>query len=215
MLRLEFVTITRGSGSRYCTLLAGKISMKLIVGLGNPGAEYDRTRHNIGFRVIDAFAAKFRIKVTTHEKSAFTGKGRVAGDSVILARPQTFMNRSGEAVRKLTGSYVENLSEMIVIYDDVDLVLGRLRIRENGSPGTHNGMKSIVTSLATESFPRLRFGVRGPGFETARDLADYVLEDFAPDEDPVVEEAIARSVDALVFFCRGDLRGAMNRFNRE
>lgn len=189
--------------------------MKLIVGLGNPGAEYERTRHNIGFRVIDAFASKFRISVTTHEKSAFTGKGRVAGDSVVLARPQTFMNRSGDAVRKLTASYAQSLSEMIVVYDDVDLVLGRLRIRENGSPGTHNGMKSIAASLATESFPRLRFGVRGSGYESARDLADYVLEDFTPDERPDVEEAIARSVDALVFFCRGDLRGAMNRFNRE
>ena len=189
--------------------------MKLIVGLGNPGGEYERTRHNIGFRVIDAFASKFRISVMTHEKSAFTGKGRVAGDSVIVARPQTFMNRSGDAVRKLASAYTEDPSELIVVYDDVDLMLGRLRIRENGSPGTHNGMKSIVASLATESFPRLRFGVRGLGYESARDLADYVLEDFTEAEDPVVEEAIARTVDALVFFCRGDLRGAMNRFNRE
>jgi len=189
--------------------------MKLIVGLGNPGVEYERTRHNIGFRVIDAFASKFRISISTREKFALTGKGRVAGDSVILAKPLTFMNRSGESVKKLASSYIDTLSEMIIIYDDVDLVLGRLRIRENGSPGTHNGMKSVVASLATESFPRLRFGVRGEGYESARDLADYVLENFAPDEEPVVEETIARSVDALLFFCRGDLRGGMNRFNRE
>lgn len=189
--------------------------MKLIVGLGNPGAEYERTRHNIGFRVIDAFASKFRIRISTHEKSALTGKGRVAGDAVLVAKPQTFMNLSGDSVRKLVSSYIDTLSEMIIVYDDVDLVLGRLRIRENGSPGTHNGMKSVVASLATESFPRLRFGVRGAGYESARDLADYVLENFEPDEEPVVEEAIARSVEALVFFCRGDLRGAMNRFNRE
>src|SRR6188768_1951130 len=129
--------------------------MKLIVGLGNPGAEYERTRHNIGWRVVEAFARKFRIDITRHEKNALTGSGRVAGGAVMVAKPLTFMNLSGDAVRLLTNVYTESTTDMIVVYDDIDLPLGRLRIRPNGSAGTHNGMRSIISSIATENFPRL------------------------------------------------------------
>jgi PTH1 family peptidyl-tRNA hydrolase len=185
--------------------------MKLIVGLGNPGPEYERTRHNVGWQVVDAFAKKFRIDVTRHEKNAFTGTGRVAGGSVLVAKPLTYMNLSGDAVRLLVNAYAESAQDMIVVYDDIDLPLGKLRIRPNGSAGTHNGMRSIVAELATENFPRLRVGIGSP--ETV--LRDYVLDEFAPGEQPVVERAIARAVDALVLFARGDLRRAMNEFNRD
>ena len=190
--------------------------MKLIVGLGNPGAEYAKTRHNVGWMIVDAFARKFRIDIEKHERNAMTGSGRVAGGSVLVAKPQTYMNASGEAVALLVNAYTESLDDLIVIYDEIDLPFAKLRIRPNGSPGTHNGMRSVVESLASERFPRLRFGVRGTDYsETTPRLRDYVLDDFAPEEEPVVEKTIARAVDALVLFARGDLRRAMNEFNRD
>ncbi|HUJ13198.1 MAG TPA: aminoacyl-tRNA hydrolase [Thermoanaerobaculia bacterium] len=189
--------------------------MKLIIGLGNPGSEYARTRHNIGWMIADAFAGKFRIKIDTHEKEAMTGTGRVAGGSVMVAKPLTYMNHSGEAVKLLANAYAESLQELIVVYDEVDLPLGRIRIRERGSSGTHNGMRSVVASLASESFPRLRFGVRGANYAEAGRLRDYVLDDFEESELPVVDRGIERSVDTLVLFARGDLRRAMNEFNRD
>lgn len=190
--------------------------MKLIIGLGNPGGEYARTRHNAGWMVIDAFARKFRIDLDRHEKNAMTGSGRVAGGSLLLARPQTYMNASGEAVKLLMNAYAESPDDLIVVYDDIDLPIGKLRIRPDGSAGTHNGMRSIVESLATERFARLRFGVRGTDYSEATPrLRDYVLDDFTAEEAPVVEKSIARAVDALVLFARGDLRRAMNEFNRD
>lgn len=188
--------------------------MKLIVGLGNPGSEYEATRHNAGWMVIDAFAKKFRIELDHHEKNCMTGSGRVAGGAVMVARPLTFMNLSGDAVKLLVNAYLESTDDLMVVVDDVDLPLGRLRIRPNGSAGTHNGMRSLVDSLATERFPRLRFGVRGTTYGENR-LRDYVLDEFSADELPVVERSIARSVDALLLFVRGDLRRAMNEFNRD
>jgi peptidyl-tRNA hydrolase, PTH1 family len=186
--------------------------MKMIVGLGNPGAEYERTRHNIGWMVLEAFARKFRIAVGRHEKSAMTGTGRVAGNAVMLAKPLTYMNLSGDAVRLLVNAYLDSAAELIVVYDDIDLPLGRLRIRASGSAGTHNGMRSIIAALGTETFPRLRIGIGSPGDAPLR---DHVLDAFAADEQPVVERAIARAADALVLFCRDDLRRAMNQFNRD
>lgn len=189
--------------------------MKLIVGLGNPGAEYERTRHNIGWWIADAFAKKFRIEISRHEKNALTGEGRVAGGSVMVAKPLTYMNLSGDAVKLLTNAYLDSTDDLMVVYDEVDLPLGKLRIRPNGSSGTHNGMRSVVSSLATERFARLRFGVRGPDFEQASRLRDYVLDEFTAEELPTVEESVARAVDALVLFARGDLKRAMNEFNRD
>jgi PTH1 family peptidyl-tRNA hydrolase len=188
--------------------------MKLIVGLGNPGAEYERSRHNIGWMVVDAFAKKFRIDISKHEKDAMTGEGRVAGGSVKVAKPLTFMNNSGDAVRLLVNAYLESTDDLLVVYDDIDLPLARLRIRPSGSAGTHNGMRSIVASLATERFPRLRFGVRGAEYPDGR-LRDYVLDEFTAEEMPQVNRGIERAVDALVLFARGDLKRAMNEFNRD
>ena len=193
--------------------------MKLIVGLGNPGAEYARTRHNIGWRVADAFAKKFRIDIDRHEKDAMTGEGRVAGGTVKLAKPLTYMNNSGDVVRLLVNAYnayeIDVAHDLIIVYDDVDLPLGKLRIRPNGSSGTHNGMRSIVASLATERFPRLRCGVRGADYSETSKLRDYVLDEFTPEEEPLVERTIERAVEALFLFARGDLRRAMNEFNRD
>ncbi|MEO8217272.1 MAG: aminoacyl-tRNA hydrolase [Acidobacteriota bacterium] len=190
--------------------------MKLIVGLGNPGVRYARTRHNVGFRVVEAFASRFRITLETHEKNAMTGRGRVGGEGVVLATPLTFMNLSGTAVAPLTRSLgVDPLSsDLMIVHDEIDLPLGRIRLRENGSPGTHNGMKSVVDSLGTDVFPRLRFGVRGERYDISRDLADYVLEDFLSEEEAVVDQTILTAVNALFLFARGDLRRAMNEFNR-
>lgn len=186
--------------------------MKLIVGLGNPGAEYERTRHNVGWQVLDAFARKFRIEVTRHEKNALTGTGRVAGGSVMLAKPLTYMNLSGDAVKLLVNAYLESTDDLMVVYDDIDLPLGRLRIRPNGSAGTHNGMRSIISTIQTEQFPRLRVGI---GASEQGRLRDYVLDEFTSEEQPIVDRAIERAVDALVLFARGDLRRAMNQFNKD
>ena len=186
--------------------------MKLIVGLGNPGPEYERTRHNVGWQVLEAFAKKFRIDVTRHEKNALTGTGRVAGGSVMLAKPLTYMNLSGEAVKLLVNAYLDSTDDLMVVYDDIDLPLGRLRIRPNGSAGTHNGMRSIISILQTEQFPRLRIGI---GVSEQGRLRDYVLDEFTSEEQPIVDRAIERAVDALVLFVRGDLRRAMNQFNKD
>lgn len=186
--------------------------MKLMVGLGNPGPEYEKTRHNAGWHVVDAFARKFRIAVTKHEKNALTGSGRVAGGAVMVAKPLTFMNLSGDAVRLLANAYLESTDDLIVVYDDIDLPLGKLRIRPSGSAGTHNGMRSIVAELGTERFPRLRVGI---GAQDQGRLRDYVLDEFAADEQPVMDRAIERAVDALLLFARGDLKRAMNEFNRD
>ncbi len=187
--------------------------MKIIVGLGNPGPEYARTRHNIGWMVIDAFASKFRVRIDKHEKDALTGTGRVAGGSVLVVKPLTYMNQSGDAVRLLVNAYCESLDDLIVVYDDIDLPLGKLRIKPNGGPGTHNGMRSIVSALATERFARLRVGIGG--VDSNGRLRDYVLGEIALDEEPVIARAIERSVDALLLFVRGDLNRAMNEFNRD
>jgi PTH1 family peptidyl-tRNA hydrolase len=189
--------------------------VRLIIGLGNPGEEYARSRHNVGWMVVDAFAAKFRIAVTKHEKNALTGTGRVGGGNVLLAKPLTYMNNSGDAVALLKNAYAESVEDIMVVFDEIDLPLARLRIRPNGSSGTHNGMRSIVASLASEQFPRLRFGVRGPSYSESHRLRDYVLDDFEEAELPVVARGIDRSLDALVLFARGDLKRAMNTFNRD
>lgn len=186
--------------------------MKLIVGLGNPGAEYERTRHNVGWQVIDAFAKKFRIELSRHEKSAMTGTGRVAGGSVLVAKPLTYMNLSGDSVRLLVNAYVESTQDLMVVYDDIDLPLARLRIRPNGSAGTHNGMRSIISELQSENFPRLRVGIGSAG---EGKLRDYVLDAFTVEEQPAIDQAIAKAVDALVLFCRDDLERAMNQYNKD
>ena len=131
---------------------------------------------------------------------------------MLVAKPLTYMNLSGDAVKLLLNAYAESPQDIIVVFDEIDLPVGKLRIKPNGGPGTHNGMRSIVSALGSENFPRLRVGIRG---EQNGPLRDYVLDEFAAEEQPVVDRAIQRSVDALLLFVRGDLRRAMNEFNRD
>ena len=190
------------------------MAMKLIVGLGNPGREYEHTRHNVGFQVAEALADRYRVRL----KSRASWKARVAkiaeiGDGVLLAEPTTFMNLSGWAVREIVGFHKLAPSDVLVVVDDADLPLGRLRLRTSGSAGGHNGLKSMIASLGTMGFPRLRIGV-GRG-DTRRDLADHVLARFEPEERSVIDDAIARAADAAELFIAEGIPAAMNRYNRK
>ncbi len=188
--------------------------MRLIVGLGNPGQKYERTRHNVGFVVADAFASKYRAGSWKHERDALTTTVRAAGSSVVIAKPQTYMNLSGEPLLKLARLYEVAPEEILVVYDDIDLPLGRLRVRENGSAGTHNGMRSIISTIGSDRFPRLRFGIRGETYGSDS-LADYVLDDFSSVEREMVDLTVSKACEALLLFVRGDLKRAMSQFNRD
>jgi PTH1 family peptidyl-tRNA hydrolase len=186
--------------------------MKLIVGLGNPGAEYRDTRHNVGFKVIDALADRWRIGDQWREKfDALHMKTAVGDEGVIIAKPITFMNHSGQAVCGLAGFYKIEPADIFVVTDDVALPLGRLRARRDGSAGGHNGLKSIIQSLATQAFPRMRVGV-GRG-DNGRDLADHVLGRFDADERDTVSAAVLRAADATEVFLSDGIERVMNVFN--
>lgn len=185
---------------------------RLIVGLGNPGSEYEDTRHNIGFAIVDAIAEKARITFKYDGRAdAFVGEGRVRGGPVLLAKPLTYMNRSGDAVKRLAKRYQFVSRELFVIVDDINLVTGKLRLRQRGSAGGHNGVQDIIDCLGTDDFPRLRIGI-GNDFPRGRQ-ADYVLSPFSVDELPVIEEAVQRGRDAAITFVTDGIVTAMNRFN--
>ena len=184
--------------------------MKLVVGLGNPGRKYVGTRHNVGFDVVDLLAARHRLDWEGAPAEAVIAKWRSAG--ALLVKPLTFMNLSGHAVGDLLRYYKVDVADLLVIVDEVQLELGRLRARPSGSAGGHNGLKSLIEQFGTEDFARLRFGVgRGDG---RRDLADHVLSTFEPDERAVVTDAIARAADAAETFVSEGIGPMMNRFNR-
>ncbi|MGC4018021.1 MAG: aminoacyl-tRNA hydrolase [Muricomes sp.] len=188
--------------------------MYIIVGLGNPGREYENTRHNVGFKVIDAIADKYNIAVDTKKHRAFIGKGIIGGEKVILAKPQTYMNLSGESIISLVEYYkIDVEQELIVIYDDISLDVGALRIREKGSAGGHNGIKSIIAHLGGQIFPRIRMGV---GDKPSKyDLADYVLGHFSKGEQELIEESCRAAVCAVEMMTAGDIKEAMNQYNRK
>lgn len=188
--------------------------MYIIVGLGNPGRDYENTRHNIGFDVIDRLADQENIGVLEKKHKAVIGKGVIAGEKCILAKPQTFMNLSGESVRALLDYYkVDENTGLIVISDDVSLDVGQLRIRKKGSAGGHNGLKNIIANLGHDTFMRVKMGVG----EKPRgwDLADYVLGHFPPREREVMEEAVDRAADAVRMMIAEDADAAMNEYNRK
>jgi PTH1 family peptidyl-tRNA hydrolase len=180
------------------------------VGLGNPGRQYSGTRHNVGFRVIDALAAAHGITVRTRRLHSVYGVGEIGGERVCLARPQTYMNLSGQAVAALQRELSLPLEDLLIVCDDVNLPLGKLRIRRQGSAGGSNGLKSIVASLDTDAFPRLRIGVGRPG---GGDLVDHVLGSFNRAELPIVEQAINTAVEAVEVALSDGVETAMNRFN--
>jgi PTH1 family peptidyl-tRNA hydrolase len=186
--------------------------LKLIVGLGNPGQEYRDTRHNVGFMVVDALVERWRVSDQWREKfEALQIKTVVGEESVILTKPLTFMNLSGQAVQALAGFYKIEPADIFVVTDDVALPVGRLRARRDGGAGGHNGLKSIIQSLATQAFPRMRVGV-GRG-DSRRDLADHVLGRFAADERDTVSAAVLRAADATEVFLSDGIERVMNAFN--
>ena len=189
--------------------------MKLIVGLGNPGREYRDTRHNVGFLVADEMARRFQLTwamAPSQVPDAFVAK-RFGGEPVMLAKPLTFMNRSGDAVAALARYYDVAPADLLIVVDDVDLPFGRLRARGRGSAGTHNGLRSIVDRLGTTEFPRLRLGV-GRG-DARRDLADHVLSTFEAAERADLEPFIARAADAAEMFAAAGIATVMNTYNAD
>ena len=185
--------------------------MKIIVGLGNPTKEYAGTRHNVGFSVIYNISDAYNIPVETKKHKALIGKGIIEGEKVILAMPQTYMNLSGESVRELMDYYKCDLSDLIVIYDDISLDVGKLRIRAKGSAGGHNGIKNIIAQLGTQEFTRIKIGV---GEKPAKmDLADYVLGHFSKEEQVLMEEAFLRAADAASALLTEDVERVMNQYN--
>ena len=188
--------------------------MFIIVGLGNPTPEYEGTRHNVGFEVIDALARKYNIDVDTKKHRAYIGKGMIEGQKVILAKPQTYMNLSGESVRSLLDYYkVDEEQELLVIYDDISLGVGQIRIRAKGSAGGHNGIKKIIAHLGGQVFPRIKVGVgeKPPKW----DLADYVLGHFSKEEQEQMEEGYEHAVCAVKEIVTGNIEAAMNEYNRK
>lgn len=186
--------------------------MFLIVGLGNPGNQYKNTRHNVGFDVIDALAEKYNISVTEKKHKALYGKGVIEGIKVVLAKPQTYMNLSGESVAELLNYYkIDPEEELLVIFDDISLAPGNLRIRKKGSAGGHNGIKNIIALTGTQNFKRIKVGVgeKPKGW----DLADYVLGQFSKEERIHVEDAIAKSVEAAKLILQEEVDRAMNEYN--
>ena len=188
--------------------------MYIIVGLGNPTKEYHNTRHNIGFDVIDKLADMYSVSVLEKKHKALIGKGIIAGQKVVLAKPQTFMNLSGESVRELTDYYkADETTELIVISDDISLDVGQLRIRKKGSAGGHNGLKNIILHLGHDSFQRIKMGV---GEKPKNyDLADYVLGHFSKEERPVMDESVKDACKAIEMMINDDTDGAMNIFNKK
>ncbi len=185
--------------------------MWLVVGLGNPGRRYRGTRHNVGWEVVDLLGTRWRIPFFGEEEEALVGRGEAAGGEVLLAKPLTYMNRSGEAVRGLVHRYGLRPQEVLVIYDDVDLPVGTIRVRPRGSSGGHHGMASVIEALGTAEIPRVRIGIGRP----TGDAADYVLSRFAPEERPRIREAIERAADAVEVVLREGIQRAMERFNRK
>jgi len=186
--------------------------MWLIVGLGNPGERYARTRHNVGFRSVETLAERHSLTFRQQQANSQLAEGIIHGQRVVLVKPQTYMNLSGQAVSALRNWYkIDPAHELLVIYDDLDLPFARIRIRERGSAGTHNGMRSIVAQLGTTEFPRLRVGIGQPPGKM--DAADYVLSRFTPEEEAVLPDVLARVADAVDVILREGLITAMNRYN--
>ena len=188
--------------------------MYIIAGLGNPTREYQNTRHNIGFDVIDKLADSYGITVLEKKHKALVGKGIINGEKVILAKPQTYMNLSGESIRELVDYYkVDEETELIIIYDDISLDVGQLRIRKKGSAGGHNGIKSIIQHLGTESFLRIKMGVgeKPKGY----DLADYVLGHFKKEERIIMDESSILAMKAIELMVREEVDEAMNLYNKK
>ncbi len=184
--------------------------MYVICGLGNPGREYEATRHNMGFLAVDVLAEKLGVSVRQLKFRALVGEGRIGSEKVLLVKPQTYMNLSGESLRPLMDFYKLEPERLIVIYDDIDLEVGSIRVRAFGGPGTHNGMRSIVNLLGSDRFPRVRIGTGANGTQP---LADYVLGKWTEGERPLLADAVKNAADACETIVTEGIDKAMNRFN--
>lgn len=187
--------------------------MKCIVGLGNPGRKYAKTRHNIGFLVLDELAERTSSKLYKKKFKCDYDIVRLAGEKVMLVEPQTFMNLSGEGVRPLIDYYGIPVEDVAVVFDDLDLPAGRIRLREKGGHGGHNGIRSLITHLGTKEFKRIRIGIGRP--ETPMTVVDYVLQKFPKAEKPLIQEAIQQGADAVEVFIQQDFNHAMNQANQK
>jgi len=185
--------------------------VKLVVGLGNPSAEYESTRHNVGFRVVDEVSSVSGIKVTRKKHGSVFGRGRFCGEDIILAKPLTYVNLSGKAVKSLARYYRLNLEDMLVVYDDMDLPLGRIRLRDGGSSAGHRGMDSIIEELGDSRFPRLRIGISK--MEGGKRGKEFVLGRFSGEEEEVIGGVVKLAVQAVRTVVSEGLAAAMNRFN--
>jgi PTH1 family peptidyl-tRNA hydrolase len=186
--------------------------MFLIVGLGNPDRRYEKTRHNVGFDTVDALAERYHIAVKEKKHRALCGTGVIEGTKVLLAKPQTYMNLSGDSVVEILNFYkLDPETEMLVIFDDISLAPGNIRVRKKGSAGGHNGIKSIIARIGTQNFMRIKVGVgeKPPGW----DLADYVLSRFSAEDREAVEQAIRDAGEAAVLMMQGQVDRAMNDYN--
>jgi peptidyl-tRNA hydrolase, PTH1 family len=186
--------------------------VKLVAGLGNPGARYRGTRHNVGFAALDRLAQRLCVAVDREKFHALAAECQRGQEKILLLKPLTFMNLSGDSVARAARNRLDAPEDLLVIYDDVDLPLGKIRLRPHGSAGGHNGMKSIIERLGTQDFPRLRIGIgKDPG---AAELTGHVLGKFRPDERPVVDDAIDRAAEAVMVWLDEGITTAMNRFNQ-
>ena len=188
--------------------------MYIIVGLGNPDRQYQNTRHNIGFDVVDTIASKNHIAISERKHKALIGKGTVGGEKAVLVKPQTYMNLSGESVREVIDFYkIDEKNELVVISDDVSLDIGQIRIRKKGSAGGHNGLKNIILHLGHDEFQRVKMGVgeKPAGY----DLADYVLGHFTKEEREIMDESAGRAADAIEIMIRDGADVAMNLYNKK
>ncbi|WP_297791022.1 aminoacyl-tRNA hydrolase [uncultured Anaerococcus sp.] len=185
--------------------------MYYIVGLGNPGLQYENTRHNAGFLTIDYLADKYGIDVKKLKFKSLYGQGMISGHKVMLIKPQTYMNNSGEAVRDIKNFYKFDSDKLIVVYDDIDINFGSIRIRKKGSAGTHNGMKSIIYQIQDDSFPRIKISVgKKPDY---MDLANFVLSGFSEKEASVMRDEIGLAADAIELMIKDGIDKSMNKFN--
>lgn len=185
--------------------------MKLIVGLGNPGRDYAGTRHNVGFEVLNVLAKRHNVRILRRMGRSLIARAKIAGQEVTLMKPQTFMNLSGEAVAYFARREKIDPSEILVVYDDMALPLGRIRIRPGGSAGGHNGMRSIITHLHTQDFPRVRIGIGS----TRHDAVNHVLSRFTRAERQAAHEAILNAADAIEMILSDGIEAAMNKYNRK
>lgn len=184
--------------------------MYVIVGLGNPGKKYENTRHNIGFITLDYLADRYGIKITKIKHKALVGEGKISDQKVLLVKPQTYMNLSGNSVREVMEYYKVGIENLLVIYDDIDIPTGSVRIRKKGSAGTHNGMRSVVYDLQSDQFPRIRIGM---GKNKNADLKNFVIGGFLKGEKEIFERAIIHTADAIECFLQFGIDKAMNEYN--